>query len=152
MGRLLILASIALICYSLFRGNSDGEVEFPNLVISTPTPAKSVDGADRIRVILFTGTEWCPACQNLDSTVMASSAWKDFAAKEIRFRVVNIPADRSKASQSDLNLTSQYQIRGFPTMIVLDRENNELSRMVGSGPPVENFKAWIRGHETFYRS
>jgi|GEM_PF-5396678 len=37
-------------------------------------------------------------------------------------------------------------------MLVLDSENNELSRQVGAGPPVENFKVWIRGHEKLIAS
>jgi len=35
-------------------------------------------------------------------------------------------------------------------VLVLDENYEELSRQVGSGPPVENWKAWIRGHEKIY--
>jgi hypothetical protein len=35
-------------------------------------------------------------------------------------------------------------------MVVLDRGGKELSRQVGSGPPVENYKDWIRRHSAYY--
>ena len=32
----------------------------------------------------------------------------------------------------------------------IDAQYKELSRQVGSGPPVENYKAWIRQHASYY--
>jgi thioredoxin-related protein len=115
-------------------------------VISEPTPVRSVTADQRFRVILFTGTEWCPACRHLDATVIATPAWQEFALGELDFQKIDVPADRGRMSEADRALISRHGVRSYPTMVVLDRSGKELSRQVGSGPPVENFKDWIRRH------
>ena len=111
---------------------------------------QTVAADKRIRVILFTGTEWCPACSHLDSSVIATPAWEEFSRGELNFQKVDVPADRSRLSEADQALISRYHVRGYPTMVVLDRSGKELSRQVGSGPPVENYKDWIRRHAEYY--
>ena len=150
MGKLLLFAGITVVLFLYFQGNSSGKVDFPSGVISSSTPVKTLSAEQKIRVVLFTGTEWCPACRDLDGNVITSPAWKEFAAKEIRFQSVNIPADQSKAKPNDLRLVDLYGVRGFPTMVVLDGAGKELSRQVGSGAPVENYKEWIRQHASHY--
>lgn len=152
MGKFLLIMVIAVVCYQVFTPGQGGKVGFPNLVISTPTPVKATPPAEKIRVILFTGTQWCPACKHLDSSVIADPAWREFAAQEIRFLSIDIPADRSAAKPNDLTMVSTYGVRAYSTMVVLDAAGKELSRQVGSGAPVENYKEWIRLHASFYRS
>lgn len=150
MSRFLQVLAILFFAFVLFRANSGDAVTFPQTVLSEATPAEAVPADRRIRVLLFTGTGWCGACQHLDRSVVATPAWKEFSEKEIRFRSVDLPADRSKAPPADLSLAKRFRVTGYPTMIVLDGKSEELSRQVGSGPPVENYKAWIRQHARFY--
>lgn len=152
MVRFLFLIAVAVVCYQVFGPAQGGKIDFPNLVISTPTPVKTTPPAEKVRVILFTGTQWCPACKHLDSSVIADPAWREFAAREIRFLSIDIPADRSAAKPNDLTMVSTYGVRAYPTMVVVDAAGKELSRQVGSGAPVENYKEWIRRHAPFYRS
>ncbi|MCB1236241.1 MAG: thioredoxin family protein [Verrucomicrobiae bacterium] len=151
MSKFLTLAFIGLVAFSLFRGGKGkSSVPFPNAVISEATPVQEVPAENRIRVVLFTGTEWCPACQHLDRSVIKTERWREFAANEILFEVFDIPADRSAVTDEARTMMNQYNIRAFPTMLVLDRQNEILSQQVGSGPPVENYKKWIRDHASFY--
>ncbi|MCB1229190.1 MAG: thioredoxin family protein [Verrucomicrobiae bacterium] len=151
MGRFLVVIAVLALAFYVLRGrNGGGAVGFPRAVISQPTAAKSVPADNRIQVILFTGTEWCPACQQLDRSVIKTPAWQEFVAKEIQFRSFDFSADQSQVPDLYRRMASQYNVRGYPTMLVLDRNHEVLSRQVGSGPPVENWKAWIRGHEKFY--
>jgi thiol:disulfide interchange protein len=152
MGKFLLFIAVVVVCYQAFGPGQGGKVDFPRVVISTPTPVKATPPAEKIRVILFTGTEWCPACKHLDSSVITNPAWREFAAQEIRFLSVDIPADRSRAKPNDLTMVSTYGVSAYPTMVVLDAAGKELSRQVGSGAPVENYKEWIRRHASFYRS
>ncbi len=152
MGKIIIFLGLVAACYFGLKGGGERGVAFPRVVISTPTAVTETPATDRIRVLLFTGTEWCPACMNLESSVISTPAWKEFAAKEIRFLSVNIPADQSKAGAKDLAMLRTYGVHSFPTMLVLDSKGDELSRQVGSGAPVENYKEWIRRHASFYKS
>lgn len=130
--------------------SSGGKVKFPMTVISKATGVETVAGEDRIRVLLFTGTEWCPACQHLDQSVIGTEEWKEFAGNEIRFRGFDFPVDRSRVPENVATLAKRYKIEAWPTMLVLGPDNEEISRQVGSGAPVENYKAWIRRHRKFY--
>lgn len=150
MNKLLPIAVIAVLAFLLMKGRSDGEVDFPMRMMTAPTPVKSVPKENRIKVVLFTGTEWCPACQQLDRGVISTPAWMEFASKEIQFRSFDFPADRSTMPASAQRMAQQYGVRAFPTMLVLSSDNEVLSKQVGSGPPTENYKAWIRGHQEFY--
>ncbi len=151
MSRLLFFAAMGVLVFLMFRGKSGGEAEFPMRVLSQPTPVKSVPMDQRVRVVLFTGTEWCPACVQLDKSVIGTAAWKEFASKEIQFRSLDFPVDKTRVPESYHRLAQQYNVRSFPTMLVLGKDHEVLSRQVGSGPPVENWKAWVRAHEKFYR-
>lgn len=150
MKSLLKVAIIGLIVYALFFRGSGGKEAMSRFVISDPTPVQSVAPNKRVRVILFTGTEWCPACSHLDSSVIATKEWQDFEHSEIMFRKIDVPSDRSRLKDSDQTLISRYGVSGYPTMVVLDTKGKELSRQVGSGAPVENYKDWIRRHRRFY--
>ena len=152
MNRLLIVIAAASMAFAVLRGKSSGKVEFPTVMMSDPTPVKSIPADQRVRVFLFTGTEWCGACQQLDRKVIDTPAWEDFASKEIEFRAYDFPFDRSRVPDAYRSMAEQYNVRSFPTMLVLDSNYEVLSRQVGAGPPVENWKAWIRGHQQFFRA
>jgi len=141
-----ILIVVAIVYKVFFSGPGEESGGFPNQVIAGTTPAQSVPAGERMRVILFTGTEWCPPCRHLDQSVISTADWKEFAEKEILFRMVDVPRDRGALSESDRQLLSRYSPRGFPTILVLDRSGNEVARRSGSGGPVENYKAWIRSY------
>jgi thiol-disulfide isomerase/thioredoxin len=147
MSRILIVFAVVAIAYKVLFSGSGGVGEgFPNRAISEATPVRNLPPAQRARVILFTATEWCPPCRQLDQSVISQPAWKEFAASEILFRMVNVPSDQSRVSEADRKLMSRYQIRSFPTMVVVDPSGKELARQSGAGAPVENYKAWIRKH------
>jgi thiol:disulfide interchange protein len=150
MKTLFNLGIFALIIYALFFRGGAGKESMSRVVISQPTPVQNVAGNQRVRVVLFTGTEWCPACTHLDSNVIATKEWLDFQRAEIAFQKVDVPADRSRLKEGDQLLISKYGVSGYPTMVVLDARGKELSRQVGAGPPVENYKDWIRRHRRFY--
>jgi len=159
MVRFLVVLLIAAIGYKIFfgRGSEEGGEAggkaggkaggaFPARVISEATPVREIPAEKRVRVILFTGTEWCPPCRQLDQSVISKAPWKEFAEKEILFRCVDIPRDGSRAPAGDRELVSRYGVRSFPTMVIVDRSGRELARRSGGGAPVENYKAWIRGY------
>jgi thioredoxin-related protein len=81
---------------------------------------------------------------------MATKEWQAFERGEIAFTKIDVPADRSRLKSGDRTLISRYSVRSYPTMVVIDAKGKELSRQVGSGAPVENYKDWIRRHERFY--
>lgn len=150
MKRFFQLAVVGLLAYVLLGRGGGGKESMSRIVISEPTAVRNLPYNERVRVILFTGTEWCPACTHLESSVMATKEWQAFERGEIAFTKIDVPADRSRLKSGDRTLISRYSVRSYPTMVVIDAKGKELSRQVGSGAPVENYKDWIRRHERFY--
>lgn len=150
MKNLLFVALLGVALYHYWGRKGGGGEAMSRFVISESTPVQKVSPDKRIRVILFTGTEWCGACQQLASSVISKPGWKEFAANELVFHEIDVPVDRSRVKSTDQALISKYGVSGYPTMVVLDRTGKELSRQVGSGPPLENYKDWIRRHAKHY--
>lgn len=83
----------------------------------------------------FTGSDWCPPCKQLKSKVFDSQAFKDYAAKNLVLLELDFPSDKKKVSketkaQND-QLSKEYKITGYPTIIVLDKDGKEVGREVG---------------------
>ena len=101
-------------------------------------------------VMDFTGSDWCPPCKQLNSKVFSSQEFKDYAAKNLVLLELDFPNDKSKVSaetkkQND-KLQKEYKIRGYPTIIVLDKNGKELGREVGySGESPADYIKKIEG-------
>jgi thioredoxin-related protein len=140
---LLFLLVVWGLHFAFTRNAGGGGVAFPRYV-QDPTAVRSVPVGQRTREFLFTGTTWCGACQQLESSVISGEAWRQFSEQEILFLKYDIPADQGSAPASALSALRQYGVRAFPTMVPVDGNGNKVSEFVGSGPPTENFKGWIR--------
>ncbi len=95
------------------------------------------------KVILITGTSWCPACKMLERDVIRSAQWRRFAGGSVRFEVYNYPRDNSRVSATQLQLLEKYRISGFPTMLLCDLEGREIGRKVGVQGSANDYIDWI---------
>ena len=90
-------------------------------------------------LLLFTGSDWCPPCKKLHHDVFDSQEFKDFAKKNLvlveldfpRKKENKLPAEQQKYNRA---LSRKFKVRGFPTVIILDADGNELERWVGYRP------------------
>lgn len=100
----------------------------------------------------FTGSDWCPPCKALHKNVLTAKEFVDFAKDNLILVEVDFPhakklsADQKKANDA---LAKKYKIEGFPTVIVLDSNGNELSKDVGySGENAKDFVAKLQKLKT----
>ena len=85
----------------------------------------------------FTGSDWCGYCKLLDKEVLSQQSFKDFADKNYIAVTLDYPHDTPQSDtvkQQNDALAKQYNIEGFPTLIVLDANGKELGRQVGYDP------------------
>ncbi len=100
-------------------------------------------------VLSFTGSDWCPACQQLDKYVLNTSTFRDYVAKNLVFVEVDVPQHKSQPNAlkaQNLGLVMKYNVQGFPTLVVLSSRGIFLGQIVGfddSGP--KNYIAQIEG-------
>ena len=89
---------------------------------------------NKIVLMDFTGSDWCPWCIKFDKEVLNTPEFQDYAAKNVVLVELDYP---NKTVQSDdlkkanAALRDQYKIEGFPTLVVLDKNGKEIGRQVG---------------------
>jgi thiol:disulfide interchange protein len=99
-------------------------------------------------LMVFTGSDWCPPCKNLHSTVFESEAFKKWAEKKVVLLELDFP--RSKEQPMELKeqnqkLQKEFNVSGYPTVIALDAKGKKLFQQVGfSGGDAED---WIKKFE-----
>lgn len=125
---------------------ADGVVDMTQTRVATIEEAVQIAG-DRKILVEFTGSDWCPPCQRMKSEVLGTRKFKTYAEENLVHVYLDFPR-RIKLSPEVVeynNKTSQeYNVRGFPTYIVMDSNGKELRRTSGymvGGP--DRFINWI---------
>lgn len=85
----------------------------------------------------FTGSDWCGWCKKFDKEVLLQPQFKDFARDNLV--VVELDFPRAKEQTPELRkqnreLAQQYEIVGFPTIVVLSADGQKLWRYDGYFP------------------
>ncbi len=106
--------------------------------------------SDRPLLVLFTGSDWCPPCIQIERNVLRSEEFAAFASEN----VVLMKADFLRRSpqpdeivEQNTALSRQYPVQGFPTVILIEPDSGDvIGANVGySGAPasayVEDLKA-----------
>jgi protein disulfide-isomerase len=92
---------------------------------------------NKLILLDFTGSDWCGYCKLLDREVLSQPSFKDFADKNYVAVTLDYPHDTPQSDavkQQNDALAKQYNIEGFPTLIVVDADGKELGREVGYTP------------------
>lgn len=94
---------------------------------------------DQKKLVLlhFTGSDWCPYCQLLDKEVLSTPAFKSYAGDKFLCVTLDYPNSiklPAKVVQQNKELQKQFHVHSFPTLIVVDTEGKELSRLTGYNP------------------
>lgn len=118
----------------------------------TDLPAAQAQAQAENKIVLmdFTGSDWCPTCRKFKKDVLDSHVFQAYAAKNVVPVEVDFP-DKKKQSpelkKANDELKDKYKIEGFPTLVVLDQNGKEIGRQLGyddDGP-----KAFIARLEKF---
>jgi len=98
----------------------------------------------------FSGSDWCGWCIRLDKEVFTQEAFRDFAKDGAVLFEADFPRQKeqpAKIKQQNHVLQHRYQVRGFPTVLLLDAEGNVLARTGyqrgGAEKYVEHLRALI---------
>lgn len=84
----------------------------------------------------FTGSDWCPPCKAIHAKVLTSPEFSAFAKSNLVLVELDFPKTKEQPEAlkaANKELAKKYEIRGFPTIIVLDADGKEVFRKVGYG-------------------
>ena len=96
------------------------------------------DAADAGKpVFAFFTADWCPPCRQLKAGILKDA---DVMAG-LRENHVLVKVDLTSRTGPNAVLASEYNIRGIPTVILIDPYEGEYERFTGGGHSMEG---WIR--------
>jgi protein disulfide-isomerase len=88
--------------------------------------------SNKLVLMDFTGSDWCPWCIKLRKEVFDTQEFKTYADKNLVLVEVDFP--RKKAQSAELKkanaaLERKYGIQGYPTVIVLNADGKKVGEL-----------------------
>ena len=100
----------------------------------------------------FTGSDWCGWCIRLKKEVFDEKQFQDYAKENLIMVELDFPQAKElpkKVKEQNDKLAQQYQIQGYPTIVLLDSSGKEVGRTgyQEGGPQkyVEHLKEILKG-------
>lgn len=81
--------------------------------------------------LFFTGSDWCSWCKRLNAQILSQSAFQDYAAKDlvlVKIDFLRYTPMEEKQKEYNNSLARQYQVQGFPTVMLLSPQGAVLGR------------------------
>ncbi len=85
----------------------------------------------------FTGSDWCGWCKKLDKEILSQSQFKDYARDNLVLLEVDFPRVKPQSTElrkQNQELARQYEVQGFPTIVVLNGDGQKLWQYDGYFP------------------
>ena len=85
----------------------------------------------------FTGSDWCGWCKKFDREILSQSQFKDFARQNLVLVELDFPRAKPQSPEvkkQNQELAQQYQVQGFPTIVVLNSNGQKLWQYDGYFP------------------
>ncbi len=119
---LIIVASVALAAGSLAA--TGWEDDFAKAVERAASENKYV-------LVDFSGSDWCGWCIKLDEEVFSKPAFKNYAKENLVLVLLDFPRRKElpkKTREQNEALLKKYNVRGFPTVLILNPKGEEVAR------------------------
>lgn len=87
----------------------------------------------------FTGSDWCGWCIMLDKEVFSKPKFQEYASKNLVLLELDFPRAKEITKETltqNERLARQYQIEGFPTIVVLNGDGKQVGQLgyIPGGP------------------
>lgn len=92
---------------------------------------------NKLVLLDFTGSDWCPYCQLLHKEVFTTPAFQEFADRNYILVRVDFPHQKQlseSVKEQNESLRERFKVNTYPTLIVLNAEGKGLGRHVGYNP------------------
>ncbi len=103
----------------------DWQTDLPKAQTQAKTEKKLV-------MLDFTGSDWCGWCIKLNKEVFSQPEFAEYAKKNVVAVEVDFPNKKKlSAAQKQANdaLAKKYEIKGYPTIIVLNSEGKKVGEL-----------------------
>lgn len=103
---------------------------------------------NRSVLVNFTGSDWCGWCIKLDKEVFSQDAFKQFADDELVLVKIDFPRKKQQSAEvidQNERLLKQYNVRGFPTILLLSPEGKLIGKTGYEAGGAEAYVEHIKG-------
>jgi thioredoxin-related protein len=101
------------------------------------TAQEQAKAANKLLLLNFTGSDWCGWCIKFDKEVFSQPQFKDYARNHLVLVELDFPRRKPQTPElrkQNVNLAQQYEVLGFPTIVVLDSSGQKLWKFDGYFP------------------
>ncbi|MCE2982434.1 MAG: thioredoxin family protein [Parachlamydia sp.] len=100
-----------------------------NWLTHYPEAVKQSQSSGKPIVVLFTGTNWCPACMKLEKEVLKKPEFAGAVGSRFIFLKAEFPDSSAESVQASpyYSLLERYNIETFPTLVIIDAKGQRLN-------------------------
>ena len=93
----------------------------------------------KLMLMDFTGSDWCGWCIILEKEVFSKPKFQEYASKNLVLLELDFPRSKEISKETlaqNEKLARQYQIQGFPTIVVLNSNGKQVAELgyIPGGP------------------
>jgi protein disulfide-isomerase len=112
-----------------------------------PKAQEQAKKENKLVLLDFTGSDWCGWCIKLKKEVFDTAEFKEYADKNLVLVELDFPRKKEQSDElkkANRELQKKYGIRGYPTIIVLDGNGEQVGKLGymkgGPQPFIEELK------------
>lgn len=86
----------------------------------------------KLMLMDFTGSDWCGYCIMLEKEIFSQPKFQEYASKNLVLLELDFPRSKEIPSETraqNERLARQYQIQGFPTIVVLNSNGKQVGEL-----------------------
>ncbi len=129
--RLILFAAAACLLPALFARAESGWLD------DYKKAQQEAKASNKFLLLDFTGSDWCGWCKKFDKEILSQSEFQDYARENLVLVELDFPRARLQSPElkrQNQELANQYQVQGFPTIVVLNGDGQKLWQYDGYFP------------------
>src|SRR5262249_24443594 len=126
----LVAAALSLVFASFARAEPDWLHDYPKA-------QEEAKANHKLLFLNFTGSDWCGWCIKFDKEVLSQPQFKNYAHDNLGVVELDFPRRKSQPAEErkqNVQLAQQYEVMGFPTLVVLNSSGQKLWQFDGYFP------------------
>jgi protein disulfide-isomerase len=126
----LVAAALSLIVASFAQAESDWLHDYSKAQEEAKTNHK-------LLLLNFTGSDWCGWCIKFDKEILSQPQFKNYAHDNLVLVELDFPRKKSQPTEErkqNVHLAQQYEVLGFPTIVVLNSNGQKIWQFDGYFP------------------
>jgi protein disulfide-isomerase len=126
----LVAAAVSLVFASLARAESDWLHDWNKA-------QEAAKANHKLLFLNFTGSDWCGWCIKLDKDIFSQPQFKNYAHDNLVLVELDFPRKKSQPTEEkkqNVQLAQQYEVLGFPTIVVLNSDGQKVWQFDGYFP------------------